>query len=76
MGEEGHQWGNIVGLQFLSEVTEEVFSHSGEGDWCDRIRSDVEACTFDGENSGETDESHLCGAVVCLAEVTEDSCGR
>ncbi len=76
VGEEGDQGRHEAGIELFAEGAHEGLGHPGEGQRGDGVGLDVVLRAFDGEHPGEPDEAHLRRAVVGLAEVAEDPCGR
>jgi hypothetical protein len=73
VGQPGHHRGDQLGLQPNSSFAQEGFGHASAGDGGDGVDFDVVLGALQGEHPGETDEPHLGGAVVRLAEIAEDS---
>ena len=75
-GEVGDQWRNEAWVELVAKRSEQALGHAGERQWCNGVGLDVVLGALDGEHAGESNEPHLCGAIVGLAEVAEDTRGR
>ena len=72
-----HDWRNLFWQQLLGHrAAEQCFGHTSKCKWGNGVCLDVVLRAFNGKHARETNKAHLCCAVICLAEVAENSSSR
>ena len=75
MREVGNHRSNEIGSEFLANVAEHRLGHAGQRERRNCVGLNVVLGSLDREYTSQSDETHLRGSIICLAEVSENAGG-